>query len=258
MVHPCPEVSLALPCYNERAGIADVIRMSIASLGRLGQPWELLVIDNCSRDGTPDAVRPFTADPRVRLIVHETNRFYSGSCQTALEQARGRYVAFMDSDGQFTADDLPRFLEALHGGANLVFGWRKHRHDPLSRKAASAVFNFLARAMLGFGFHDLNVGLRMFDRKFRACAAPLRHRLNLANPELFVRARLAGLKIAEVPVTHSPRLAGRSCHDMVRMWGLFRLVWRYFRDLRAELRDPSTRPAVPAASTPRNAKRRAG
>jgi glycosyltransferase involved in cell wall biosynthesis len=257
MVPPAPEVSLALPCYNESEGIAEVIRMSVAALERLGASWELLVIDNSSRDGTPEVVRPFTSDPRVRLIVHESNRFYSGSCQTALEQCRGRYVAIMDSDGQFTADDLPRFLEALRGGANLVFGWRKVRHDPLSRKFASLVFNGLAWSMLGFRFHDLNVGLRMFDRKFIACAAPLKYRLNLANPELFVRARRNGQAVAEVEVTHAPRLAGRSCHDMVKMWGLFQLVWNYFRNLRAELRSPRS-PSVFTGEKGREQQRRAG
>jgi dolichol-phosphate mannosyltransferase len=234
-----PEVSLAMPCYNERDGIAEVIARSVRALERLGRPWELIVIDNHSSDGTADAVRAALAnEPRGRLIVHESNRYYSGSCQTALKECRGRYVAIMDSDGQFTADDLPRFLAALEGGANLVFGWRKVRHDPLSRKVMSLVFRLMARHYLRSPLHDLNVGLRMFDRAFVA-AADIRHRLNLANPELYVCARRAGLVVAEVPVTHAARLAGRSCHDARKLWALFQTVHDYFRSLSERLREPA-------------------
>ncbi len=242
-----PEISLALPCYNESALIAEVVAGSVNSLERLGRSWELLVIDNHSSDDTPDKVRALArTEPRVRLLVHETNRFYSGSCKTALAEARGRYVAIMDSDGQFSADDLPRFLAALEGGANLVFGWRQVRHDPASRKAMSFVFNALARAYLGFDLHDLNVGLRMFDRTF-VSRAEIRHVLNMANPELYVCARRAGLTIAEVPVTHAARERGQSCHDFRKLWPIFLQVNRYFRDLRRGLREANT----PAPAQPR-------
>jgi glycosyltransferase involved in cell wall biosynthesis len=229
-----PEISLALPCYNESGGVASVIKASAAALSAISSSWEILVVDNCSSDGTPDVVRGCTDDPRVRLEVHEKNRFYAGSCQTALEKCRGQYVAIMDSDGQFSAGDLPVFLEQLRGGANLVFGWRQVRHDPFSRKVGSAVFNAMAWALLGFPFHDLNVGLRMFDRKVVHAANPLRHRLNMANPELWVRARRAGLKVVEVPVSHAPRLAGESCHDMRKSTEIFMMVLRHFLDLRRD------------------------
>ena len=231
-----PEVSLALPCYNERDNITAVVEHSAGALEALGRPWELIVIDNHSDDGTPDQVRPLVRrDPRVRLVVHETNRFYSGSCRTALAEARGEYVAVMDSDGQFSADDLPRFLEELEAGANLVFGWRKVRHDPLTRKLMSRVFNRMARHYLGFDLHDLNVGIRMFDRDF-VRSASIRHALNMANPELFVRARLAGLRVTEVEATHAAREKGRSCHNVLKLAQIFLKVRRYFRDLRDELR----------------------
>jgi glycosyltransferase involved in cell wall biosynthesis len=231
-----PEISLVLPCYNEREGITAVLARSAQALERLGRSWELLVIDNHSSDGTPEVGRDFLrGEHRGRLLVHETNRYYSGSCQTALTESRGRHIAIMDSDGQFTADDLPLFLEALAGGANLVFGWRRQRHDPLSRKLMSKLFNAMARHYLGCSLHDLNVGLRVFDRQFQA-AAEVRHRLNLANPELYVCARRAGLVIGEVPVKHFARQGGRSCHDPRKMWGLLRTVHAYFRSLRDDLR----------------------
>jgi glycosyltransferase involved in cell wall biosynthesis len=243
---PGPWLTLGLPCYNERDNIGAVLADSTAALDRLGHSWEILVVDNCSQDGTPDAVRAAAlAEPRIRLIVHERNRFYSGSCATILKEARGYNIAIMDSDGQFTADDLPRFVAALAEGASLVFGWRRVRHDPWSRKAISWVFNRLARWHLGFRLHDLNVGLRMFDRRY-AEVARIEHALNMANPELYVRARAAGLPVTEVPVQHAERTRGQTCHDFRKLWKLFVTVLSYFRTLRRDLRAAALAPK-PAA-----------
>jgi glycosyltransferase involved in cell wall biosynthesis len=236
MTAAAPEISLVLPCYNESENIVGVLRESVAALEKTGRTWELLVVDNHSGDGTAERVRQLQAgEPRLRLVVHDANRFYSGSCRTALAEARGRLVAIMDSDGQFTARDLPLFLEALDRGANLVFGWRRARRDPASRKFLSWVFNALARNYLGFALHDLNVGLRMFDRDFIR-VAEVRHALNMANPELYVRARLAGLRVEEVPVSHFARERGRSSHDFRKLWRLLWTVVGYFRSLGRELR----------------------
>jgi glycosyltransferase involved in cell wall biosynthesis len=252
-----PQLTLALPCYNERDNIATVLRSSIEELDRLGITWEILVVDNCSSDGTPEIVRAATgADARVRLVVHDCNRYYSGSCATVLREARGEYIAIMDSDGQFSAADLPKFLQALHGGANLVFGWRRRRRDSLARKVMSLGFNWLATWYLGFPFHDLNVGIRMFDRRYLT-AARIKHVLNMANPELYVCARRAQLVITEVPVAHFERRRGVSCHSFWRLFQLFLKVNQYFRDLRRELNE---RPAavVPAGVVTDAKLRRAG
>jgi glycosyltransferase involved in cell wall biosynthesis len=227
---------------------------SVRTLKRLRRSWELIVVDNHSSDGTADAARAVAGgDPRIRVIVHECNRFYSGSCQTAVREARGRYVAIMDSDGQFSADDLPLFLDRLESGANLVFGWRRKRHDPLARKVMSLVFNGLAKLWLHYPFHDLNVGIRMFDRRFTA-VCDIRHRLNLANPELYIRARQAGLRVAEVPVHHFARDRGRSCHDFRKLFALFVKVNQYFRDLQRDLHGgPQQLPLARFATGPEQA-----
>lgn len=249
---PQPDITLAMPAYNERDNIARVVRESVEHLQRQGRAWEILVIDNDSSDGTAEEVRRLMSkEPRIRLIVHEENRFYSGSCQTALEQSRGRYVAIMDSDGQFTADDIPKFVKKIDAGANLVFGWRKRRRDPFFRKVVSFVFNCLGRYWLGVRLHDLNVGLRVFDRRFVA-AGHIRHRLNMANPELYTRAKLAGLTIDETEIQHFARREGAVCHDFRKMGKLFLDVNRYLKTLRAEL-DGGSPPAASESDDPAKA-----
>lgn len=228
-------ITLGLPCYNERDNITSVLASCVVELDKLGHPWELIVVDNKSTDGTPEVVREF-AGPRdnIRLIVHPENRFYSGSCATILREAQGAYVAIMDSDGQFSASDLPAMLAKLEAGANFVIGWRKVRHDPVSRLLMSKVFNGLARYHLGFPFHDLNCGIRMFDRRFVA-VAEIKHRINMVNPEFFVRAFNARLKIEEVVASHAERNKGQTSHDLRRLGKLFGQVNHYFSSLSREM-----------------------
>ena len=231
-----PEITLALPAYNEAENIVPVVEAARQALDRWGRTWEILVVDNHSSDATPQlALGLAAADSRIRVVVHETNRLYSGSCRTALRDARGRYLAIMDSDGQFSADDLPQLVACLEAGNNLVFGWRRQRHDPLERLAISRVFNGLARWYLGFRLHDLNCGLRAMDRVMIS-ATEIRHAINMANPEFFVRARQAKLSVAEVPIRHFPRVRGLSSHAVTKWWRIFFEVRRYFGALRAELR----------------------
>ncbi len=227
-------VTLALPCYNEAENITEVMRASILELEKLGRPWELIVIDNHSSDSTASVVEEFIkTEPRVRLIVHPENRLYSGSCATALAEARGELVAIMDSDRQFSAVDLPQMIARLEAGANLVIGWRKDRHDPVSRRVMSGVFNIMGKMWLGFPLHDLNCGIRMFDRKFME-VAEIRHRINMVNPELYVRAHNAGLKLEEVVITHAERTQGQTSHNFKKSFQIFMNVNAYFRTLRGE------------------------
>lgn len=232
-------ITLGLPAYNEQDNIETVLNDSIAALNKTGQSWEVIVVDNCSSDETAARVRDYSKRVAgVKLIVHDRNRMYSGSCQTILSNAQGRYVSIMDSDGQFSAEDLPKFMKALDEGADLVFGWRKVRHDPLMRKVASAVFNFLAKFWIGSTIHDLNVGIRMFNRRFVEVAY-LKTAINLANPELFVRAADNGLRVGEVPIRHAERNFGESCHTATGAISSFLKVNRYLRDL-CRNRKPST------------------
>ena len=230
------DLTLALPAYNEARNIENILKASTSALEGLDLAWELLVIDNCSTDDTAQLADAFAEHhPGVRVIRHDRNRQYSGSCATAIDEANGERVAIMDSDGQVDPADLSVFLELLDRGANLVFGWRRERDDPPARLAMSYVFNLMGKWHLRFPFHDLNCGFRVFDRRF-AEVARIDHEINLVNPELYVRARLAGLAMDEVAVRHSARMGGKSSHEFRHTLRIFRMVNRYLSDLGRELR----------------------
>jgi glycosyltransferase involved in cell wall biosynthesis len=219
----------------EQGNILYVLKRSVTSLKKLGMPWEIIVVDNHSRDNTANIVSQFIQiQPNVRLIIHDNNQLYSGSCKTAIQEAKGTYIAIMDSDRQVTAEDIPKFLAKLKSGANLVIGWRRKRHDSLLRFLMSWVFNKLGKVWLRCPLHDLNCGFRMFDRNF-AAVAEIQHRINMVNPELYVRARCANQIVDEVEIQYFKRTMGITSHNLLRIWDIFLEVNKYIMALRREL-----------------------
>jgi len=230
-----PEVTVALPAYNEEETIASVLAECQAALGPLTDDYELIVIDNHSDDTTATVVSSLAeADGRIRLISHPENRLYSGSCESALRSATGHNLVIMDSDGQMVPEDIPLLLEKLDSGADVVFGRRVDRHDPLFRLISSKLFNILGRIYLKYPFADLNCGIRAFSRT-AIDSISLSHRMNMANPEIYVRARIANLPLAEMNVRHRERLGGTTSHDFTKSLQLLRDVVRYFSALRSDL-----------------------
>jgi len=231
-----PVITVGMPAYNEEANIRKVVADSVGALEKQPEPWELIVVDNHSSDGTVAAVKEMMAnDSRIRIVEHETNRFYSGSVASILRESRGDYIMIIDSDGQFTVEDLPVFMTKLRGGADFVLGWRKHRNDPAFRLVASWIFKQMGKKWLGFNLHDLNCGIRMFNRKF-ADSAKITEKINLANPELYACAVRNRLKVDEVEVRHFARVAGKTCNTLGDSIRIFRKVDKHMRALAVGLK----------------------
>lgn len=226
------DLSLIMPAYNEQEGITAVLSETKADLENTGLKWEIIVIDNCSNDQTVQRVTELaSADSRIKLLRHDHNKLYSGSCRTGIAASGGEYVAIMDSDGQFVARDLPKMIQLLKNGSNLVFGWRRHRNDSIFRKFMSWFFNMMGRFWLGFPLHDLNSGIRIFDRKV-VRILKIEHAINMVNPEIFAQVHAASLKVAEVEVEHFERRGGKTSHDLMKIGKILIQVNRYMATLR--------------------------
>lgn len=228
--------SVILPAFNEDGYIAEMVRRTLEAGALKPGEFEVIVVDNASDDRTAEIVRALAAeDPRVKLISHPENLRYAASCLTGTQAARGDRVFIIDSDGQHPPDDLWKFDERLEDGYDIVFGWRTHREESLQRLAMSRVLWSLARVYLGFRLHDVNCGIRGFNRAF-AEGLEIKHKVNLVNPELYVRARLRGFRVGEVEVIQEKRKAGVSSHELGRLMRIFHDVTRYLSQLRAEMK----------------------
>ena len=142
------ELSLILPAFNEEAGIVRAIAEADEALSRLGRSYEIIVVDDGSRDRTSDVVNEeMSQRPRVRLVRHDVNRGYGAALRSGFDVAKGNLISFTDADCQFYLDDLS-LLIPLTEQHSIVAGFRMDRQDPLPRKIYSRGYHLLATILL--------------------------------------------------------------------------------------------------------------
>jgi len=153
-------VSVVIPAYNEAAGIGDVVVKVRAELERLGRPFEILVIDDCSSDGTGEIATRAGAN----VITHARNKGYGGSLKDGVRSARHPIVLFYDADGQFNSDDIGEMLSQLPE-YDMATGWRDQRsHVPNDRVVGKRVLGMVANWLANQKIPDLNCGFRAIKR----------------------------------------------------------------------------------------------
>jgi len=235
---PEPKVRLGVGflAYNEEELIAKTVAEAIESLSAIPKlTWHVVVVNDGSRDRTGEIAEELAKkDPRVSVVHHDGNKGYAVATETALRNVPGEVVMVVDGDGQHTMADAPLFLAEIDRGCDVVFGWKKERHDPFFRLILSKGLNTLSRWILGSPLHDINGGCRAF-RKDVARRIEIRHRINFVGDEIFARCRIAGWRVCEVVVRHFPREAGQSIHRPLKMAGTIVRVIRYLFDLREEI-----------------------
>jgi glycosyltransferase involved in cell wall biosynthesis len=232
-----PRLGVAFLAYNEQELIAKTVEEAVTALSAVpGLDWRILVVDDGSRDRTGEIADELARkDPRILVHHHDGNKGYAVATETALRNTPGEVVMVVDGDGQHTMADAPIFLEEIQKGADVVFGWKKQRHDPFARLVLSKGLNTFSAWLLGSPLHDINGGCRAFRRDV-ARRIEIKHRINFVGDEIYARCRIAGWKVAEVVVRHFPREAGQSIHRPWKMLGTIRRVIRYLFDLREEMR----------------------
>lgn len=231
-------ISIIFPALNESAVIQKTLDSALGHLQTLGLPYEVIVVDNASTDTTVALVEAYAGQhPEVRLIRHPKNLGYANSNLTGFRNAKGDVVVVADSDGQHTMGDLPLFLEKIRSGADVVYGWRKVRHDPLFRKAISAGLNFSSRWLLGWRLHDINCGFRAVTARVAGSLDSVRP-VNYFGPELWVHSVRNGFRAGEVVVQHAERQGGASVHIPWKLPLIISRAFGYLLDLRKELRTP--------------------
>src|SRR5215470_4758490 len=222
------ELSIVLPAYNEEPNIERVVRQVIAYLDPKGIDFEVIPVNDGSRDRTGEILARLAQEsPRVQPQQHPQNRGYGAALRTGFDAARKRYVFYMDGDGQFDINDLDELLP-LASEDVIVTGFRIERRDPFMRRLNARLFGgWLVRVMLNVYVRDLNCAFKLIPKKvFRTIT--LESTGALINAELYGRAIRAGFGIREVGVHHYPREAGvqtgahlsviaRAFYDLVRL-----------------------------------------
>lgn len=217
-------ISVFFPCYNEQENIRRVAEGAVKVLEGLGADYEVILVNDGSRDRTGAVAEELAAaNPRIKVVQHPANLGYGAALQSGFRAATKDLVFFTDGDGQFDLGDLPPFLDLI-GHYDVVCGYRVHRQDPLVRRFNGWCWTRLVCLLFGLKVRDIDCAFKLFRRQVLE-GMELLSTGALISTEVLARASRKGCRIVERPVQHYPRLAGR------QTGANWRVVLRAFREL---------------------------
>lgn len=222
-------LSVFLPAYNEEDSIASAVEGVVEVLKSLAIDWEVLVINDGSKDKTAEVVKSLEKKyPNVRLINHEVNKGYGHVLKTGFAQAKYPWVAFVDSDGQFDFAEIKKLIEKTDE-ADVILGYRLNRADPFRRGIFTWGWKMLAFMLLGLNVRDYSCGFKLVKKKVIEDISPIESEEKVTQIEMLIKVQKRGYKFAEVGVHHYARKAGvatganlsvvkKSFTDMLKLW----------------------------------------
>lgn len=236
-----PEISIVVPLYDEEPNVEPFHGELSAVLARLGRPYEIIFIDDGSRDRTfARLTAVYASDPHVRVIRFARNFGQTAAFAAGFAHARGRLIVTSDGDLQNDPADIPRLLDVARDH-DIVCGWRKARQDAyLTRHLPSVVANWLLSKASGIRLHDNGCSLKVFRAEVVTPLhlAPGMHRY------LPALASQLGGRVAEVVVNHRPRRFGRSKYGLSRTFGVLRDIMGLQRLMREAVTPRAERPRL--------------
>jgi len=207
-------LSVILPVYNEAPNLEQLNLKLADALERLNRSYEVIYIDDGSVDRSLALLREIAAgDSRIRVISLRRNYGQTAAMSAGIDHARGQILIPMDADLQNDPADIGRLLEKLEEGYDVVSGWRKDRKDTwLTRQVPSKLANVLISTLSGVKLHDYGCSLKAY-RRDALTGVKLYGEMHRFIP---VYAARAGGRVAEIPVTHHARAAGKSKYGLSR------------------------------------------
>ncbi|MFN8524069.1 MAG: glycosyltransferase family 2 protein [Chloroflexota bacterium] len=200
-------VSAVIPAYNEEHAIGTTVEAMVAAFHGLIDDYEIVVVNDGSTDGTAEVVRSLAAaHARVRTVAHQENRGYGAALATGFAAATRDLIFLTDGDRQFDVRELREFLPLLEV-ADLAIGYRAPRADPMIRRLYGWGWNVLVNTLFGYTARDVDCAFKLFPRRIIA-ELNVHSTGHTFSPELLIKARRAGYRVAERRVTHLPRVAG--------------------------------------------------
>lgn len=202
-------VSAVVPVHDEEAAIADVVQTLLDELPRVASRFELIVVDDGSTDRTGEILADLARSvPCLRVVRHPSNRGYGAALRSGFGVARHAWVLVIDGDGQIDPRQLGDVVAALDGHDGVV-GYRARRADAWLRRLNTAAWNGLVRWLFGLAPRDLNCAFKLLPSTLVRDEALVSEGA-VISAEILVRAARAGYRLAEVPIVHRPRRAGRA------------------------------------------------
>jgi len=206
--------SVVIPVLDERDSLPELQSSLKKTLETLGASYEILYVDDGSRDGSTDILRRFTQeDPTVRVVILSRNFGQTAALSAGFDHARGAHIITLDADLQNDPGDIPHLLEIAESGFDIVSGWRRDRKDSRSRVLPSRIANTLISLLSGISLNDYGCTLKVY-RTHVVKNIPLYGDMHRFIP---AAANWRGVSVKEVEVRHHPRKYGRSKYNLSRI-----------------------------------------
>jgi glycosyltransferase involved in cell wall biosynthesis len=215
-----------MPAYNEADNIEPMIAEATPALEAVAEDYEILVVDDGSKDETAAVTRrAMETHPHVRLVQHAVNQGFGAAVLTGFTSAEKDWIFYTDADRQFVLSELERFVPYMDR-ADLIAGYRAPRRDPFLRVLYGKGWSMLCTLVFGYTVRDVDCGFKLLRREIVQKLAPqIGSRGATFSIEWLVRAKRAGYRFAELPVSHRPRVAGSQTGANIRV------ITRAFREL---------------------------
>lgn len=213
---PCPEITVLVPVLNEEESIVELCQRVVAVLEGLGRSFEVVFVDDGSRDGTAECIRHIhVEDDRIKLVCFRRNFGKAAAISAGVEYSRGAIIVTLDGDLQDVPEEIPRMLDKLEGEQlDLVSGWKLDRQDPISKRWLSKLFNWVTRRLAQVELHDFNCGFKVYRREVLEQVS-IYGELHRYIPVLASRR---GFRVGEVRVAHEKRRHGSSKYGWDRVY----------------------------------------
>lgn len=213
---PPPELSIVVPIYNERDNLEPLHEALSFSLRELQRPYEVVLVDDGSTDGSRAVLRQLAArDPHVRVVFFRRNYGQTAAMAAGFDLCRGRIIVTMDGDLQNDPADVGRLIERLEQGFDVVCGWRRNRQDRVATRLLPSRFaNFLIARVTGARIHDTGCSLKAY----RGWVVRSLHLYSDMHRFMAALGVGIGARITELPVRHHRRRAGQSKYGLARIF----------------------------------------
>jgi glycosyltransferase involved in cell wall biosynthesis len=223
-------LSAFFPAYNDQHTIEGIVRTVAEEMRKVTNDFEVLVVDDGSKDETGSILDKLARElPFLRVIHHERNLGYGAALITGFSNARKDLIFYTDGDGQYDVRELHNLLAHLKPNIDLVNGYKVKRSDPWYRIWIGALYRRAMRWAFRLSIRDVDCDFRLF-RRYIFEKITLESRSGVICVEMAKKFEQAGFRMAEVPVSHYPRMHGRSEFFRVRhlaytFKGLLKIWW---------------------------------
>ncbi len=216
------DISVVIPLLNEEESLSELTIRIIEQINSLKKEFEIVYIDDGSTDNSFKILTDLKLKyPQIIIIQFNRNFGKSAALFEGFKTATGDIVITMDADLQDAPEEISNLIKKIESGYDLVSGWKKKRHDPLTKTIPSKFFNIATRHLTGIKIHDFNCGLKAYKREVIK-AIPVYGELHRYLPVL---AHWLGYQVGELVVTHHPRKYGSSKFGIKRFFnGFFDLL----------------------------------